>query len=504
MIIRNQHRLGRICAREIGLVLVALALLGVAVYVQHTRFERQGFRVWIYEQKLKLPPSEVLKVASLGYRNIYANFLWLQSIQAFGSGWRTEGGKTEPMFQYFDTLTDVDPTFEPAYRFGNLVVGDQRGDYKLGQEILRKGSMKMPGSYSIPYLGVYNATWMGDNPIDGKWFAIRLQRIKSAPNFMKRMLEYIERQEGRYEVAFEMNVRYYLDYYLADDEIESQIVTRRMQDLMDRQARSKLSEAIYKYIDKNGEHPKRTEDILTPEYLPPYLGPSPARFRAALDKFLPELQRRGLKKGDVVPDELVRAIAQSSQENIEGLPPDPFGTWYMIHTPTKLAVIEEGFVEDRKKPILYLVNAADLLQTTNRNAMQFQQFVLRYYSEHKEQPPDSEVTNFLGRDPFGGHYAYDRKDPAAQPWGSYRSTGARRIEEKTEPRLGLRGRGPFPFSIEPKLSDIPEEKEWGLKNGYILPDGTEVWETEEQKAARMKAKTAEDAEKADAAKVSGP
>lgn len=489
MVIRNQRRLGRIRVSDIGLALAGIALLAASIGFQHGRFKKQGFRVWIFEQKIKLPPSSVLKLASLGYDNIYANFLWLQSIQAFGSGWRTEGGKTEPMFQYFDTLTDVDPTFEPAYRFGNLVVGDQKGDYKLGQDILRKGTIKMPQSYSIPYLGVYNAVWMGNRPSDGKWFARRLQRIKAAPNFMKRMLEYIERQEGHYGLAFEMNVRYYLDYHVAKDNIERDIVTRRLQDLVDRQARAELSASVYKYIDAHGgEHPKRMEDILTPEFMPSYEGPTLSRFAAAVEKFLPVVDARGLKKGDVIPDDLVQAIAQSSIEKIEGLPPEPFGTWYLIHTPTRDAEIEEGFVFDRKKPIEYIVAAADLLQITNRNALAFQDFLMTYYKEHENKlPDDEELKRFFGRDPFGGHYVYQREAPESPVYGVYYSTGARRIDEKKEPRLGLRGPGPFPFSVEPRLSDNPEDKEWGLKNGFILPDGTEVWETPEQKAARLKA-----------------
>ena len=91
-------------------------------------------------------------------------------IQAFGSGWQTEDGTQKPVFQYFDTLTDVDPHFISAYRFANLIIGDQRGDYVLGQEILRKGVYKNPMNYDLPYLGVYNAVWTEGKPEDARWF----------------------------------------------------------------------------------------------------------------------------------------------------------------------------------------------------------------------------------------------------------------------------------------------------------------------------------------------
>jgi hypothetical protein len=41
--------------------------------------------------------------------------------------------------------------------------------------------------------------------------------------------------------------------------------------------------------------------------------------------------------------------------------------------------------------------------------------------------------------------------------------------------MGLTGRGPFPFTIEPSILDHPEDYAWALRKGYIQPDGTELW-----------------------------
>jgi hypothetical protein len=489
--LRSVNQRGFVKGREVFLLAVIAVCIVVSFYFQHKRFKSAPYRVWIFEQKIKLPPSDVLKVASLGYDNVYGNYLWLQSIQAFGSGWRTEGGKTEPIYQYFDTLTDIDPNFDPAYRFANLVIGDQRGDYNLGQEILRKGCYNLPGNYSIPYLGVYNSMWMGNKPIDGRWFAIRLQRIGQAPNFMKRMLEYIERHEGHYDAAFRMNVRYYLDYVVADNQLEKEIVMRRLQDLLDRQAREVLSDAARKYIGKNGEHPKRIEDILTPEYLPTYKAPSAARFARAKEGIEGLLEAQHFKKGDEIPEPIVEALVQQSMENVDGLPPDPFGTWYMIHEPTQQLLIEQGFVLEEKKPIPYILSAGDLLPNINRRAMDFQGFVMNYYSQNGNTlPSDEEIKQYLGRDPLGGHFVYQREAEESPIFGVFYSTAGRRISEKKEPRIGITGRGPWPFSVAPRLEDNPEDKQWGIEHGYILPDGTELWETPEEKAARLKTQAA--------------
>ena len=105
-------------------------------------------------------------------------------------------------------------------------------------------------------------------------------------------------------------------------------------------------------------------------------------------------------------------------------------------------------------------------------------------------PTDEEIKHFLGRDPLGGHFVYQREAEESPIYGVYFSTAGRRISEKKEPRIGISGRGPWPFSIAPRLQDNPEDKKWGIEHGYILPDGTELWETAEEKATRLKAQTA--------------
>ena len=474
-LLRFRGRRGGVRLGEIWLAVAIVASLIFAIVVQNQRFSNLGFRTSLYRQRIKLPPSDVLKFVTLGYDNIYANWLWLQSIQAFGSGWITEDGTTEPIFAYFDGLTDVDPHFISAYRFANLIIGDNRKDFVRGQDILRKGVIKNPRNFDIPYLGVYNAIWQYDGPNDARWFASRFDRIPETPSFMRRLAEYIERRSGRYEVAFEFNARYYIEYLLKNNEIEQNIVERRLQDLLDKWNRRHLGDAIDRFYEANGRHPERMESLLNAEMLPPAEIPTIEGIAYAREMMADTLDR--MNPSAPIPQEVVDEFIRLATSTIVGLPPDPYGTWYMIwgasavyHNKLKTSKFEDGSLTP------YLRSARDQVEMMNDNAMRAQAFIMEFYAETDgELPSDEQLSRFLGRDPLGGHYVYQRDAPESPIYGVFYSTSGRRLGAGQNPRMGLRGPGPFPFSIEPDLTEHQSEMEWALEYGLISDEGNVLY-----------------------------
>lgn len=470
----SRRRRGAVKLVEVVLFLIVVALLAAAAGFQDKRFKNRTFKADIYQQRVTLPSSDTLRMLTLGYTNIYADWLWLQSIQAFGSGWQTmdKVNPTKPIYEYFDTLTDMDPHFISAYRFANLVIEDQRGDAVRGRDILRKGSFHNPSNYDIPYLGVYNAVWGYKDMPTARWFARRLTRIQSAPTFMKRMEEYIERESGRFELAFKINVRFMVEYVASGNDIERDIVARRTQKLLNDWYRKGFKDAVERYVEANGEHPKEMEQLLDPKYTPDYPGATLPSFKRAMDSHASEIEAIG-KQGKV-PEKLVDDITRESTEVIKGLPPEPYGTWYFIDPLSRDLYLEKTEHNDGEDAPAYIVSAQDFIQVLNEVAMSAQMKILDFYGKNKIKPGDPVVAEFLLKDYLGGHYVYDRNDPASPEYGTFYSTAGRRITDRKEPRLGIFGRGPFPFPLRPSLSERPDEKEWGIKNGWILPDGTEL------------------------------
>src|SRR3989304_8493189 len=61
--------------------------------------------------------SSALKRLSLGYKELLADIYWMRALQYFG-GRRFKEENPGFLYHYFDILTDFDPMFVNAYRFG--------------------------------------------------------------------------------------------------------------------------------------------------------------------------------------------------------------------------------------------------------------------------------------------------------------------------------------------------------------------------------------------------
>lgn len=97
--------------------------------------------------------SSTLKKLSLGYKELLADIYWMRALQYFG-GKRFEEKDPEQLYKYFDILTDLDPKFANAYRFGGSFLAEPvpfgMGDVERGMKLYDKGRMNNPDNFHIP------------------------------------------------------------------------------------------------------------------------------------------------------------------------------------------------------------------------------------------------------------------------------------------------------------------------------------------------------------------
>lgn len=461
--------------------LAVMGLLALVVGYQLNFFRDISRNYDVYRQRIKLPPSEALRFLTLGYDNVYANYLWLQSIQNFGQGWVTENLSTEPIYQYFDTMSDVDPHFIAPYRFANLIIGDNRLDWTRGQDILRKGIFKNPENFDLPYLGLYNAIWQYDNQTDARWFAHFLNRNPSAPGFMRRLKEFIERRAGRFDAALDYNVRYMVEYRARKNPIEAAIIERRLGVMLDEWYRAELSNAARRYHARYGFHPWTMEDILAPDIRADFVAPTPEGITFAFEAAQFDIE--AINPNREIPQDLVDGIIQLASERHVGLPPEPNGFWYYISPQQRQEVIRRHGIRsvgEVNQPLSYIISARQATEGINGFLAGAQGLIQQHVRVQGEKPGPAEILPLIGRDTLGGHFGYNRDAPESPQYGVFYSTGTFPQVLGMEPRMGLRGPGPFPFPILPKLRHSPQSLLWGLAFGYILPDGREVWSYEER------------------------
>jgi tetratricopeptide (TPR) repeat protein len=97
--------------------------------------------------------SSVLRRISLGYDDLLADIYWLRALQYFGG---TRFDETDPalLYKYFDILTDLDPKFVNAYRYGGTFLAEPppfgMGDIEKGMKLFDKGRTNNPDNFRIP------------------------------------------------------------------------------------------------------------------------------------------------------------------------------------------------------------------------------------------------------------------------------------------------------------------------------------------------------------------
>lgn len=134
----------------IGLIVI-LVLVLISIPFQNKIDEAQGkFRS--IEDSLYISSSMLDKI-SIGYQEILADIYWLRALQYFG-GKNIDDQNPEVLYHYFDIITDLDPKFINAYRYGGAFLAEPPpyglGDLELGTKLFDKGRENNPENFRLP------------------------------------------------------------------------------------------------------------------------------------------------------------------------------------------------------------------------------------------------------------------------------------------------------------------------------------------------------------------
>ncbi|MBM3319108.1 MAG: hypothetical protein FJY73_00330 [Candidatus Eisenbacteria bacterium] len=155
------------------------------------------------EQELAFYPSgRMLKPLASGFHNALADILWLRAIQYYG-----EHRKTDLVFDkaahVFRVLTDLDPHFVEAYRFGALVVVEDARDPKSGYALLRKGILENPERWELPFDLAFHHFLQGEHGWAASYFR-RAARLNPENQRVARFAAFAEKRRGGLDASEEM------------------------------------------------------------------------------------------------------------------------------------------------------------------------------------------------------------------------------------------------------------------------------------------------------------
>lgn len=472
--------------RDVLLGAIALALMGTAVHHQTVHYKDWHQGSGKYIQEVRLPNVEQIKIAAIGYDSVYADFLTLKAVQAFGAAWESEDGKTDPIYDYFDILTSLDPKFAEVYEFSNLILSDDQGDdgsgenrgHKQALELLRKGLRYNRNEWNLAYLGMYTSLWGMQDPKSAREFLVRAKRIPGTPDHVLRMEEYIARQSGAYFSAFDINLGHYLGYVDRGLEPERDVAMRKVTVIIDGWNRVEIARACQEFLEATGDFPDSVEELIQSPHAP--------RFKAPTQQMLREsLQRHAMLDGNL--RDKVNSIRDGAMEEIAGLPPEPTGTWYYFDS-KKLATARQSARPEGKRLDLehdYITTMRASLENLDFFANKVQGNIMQQLGGANEPPTPFEMKNYLVDDTAGGHWVYfpsvEGEDGKMLP--RFFSTAQIRYLQRLDPRHGMRGmiedfpRREFPITAgqspwlqtEPSIWDFPEDQLWAVCRGFEPP-----------------------------------
>jgi hypothetical protein len=405
-----------------------LGCYGASAWIQHLGMTRVLKYAPFYDTwQLGGRSGELMKLFALRYDMVAADFLWLRSIQSFGGRGMTNRD-WRPIYNQFETITDLDPYFKDAYIFGNLVIGDEGGHLQPGLDLLNKGTFKVFRQYRPPFEAMYVAHWQMKDEKLARWYGTIASGRPDAPEWIDRMVAYIDVNSGQYYIGLDRFIGNLMQGIDADEPILQGIALNKAAEGIDKWNADTLATAADEFTSQTGRLPRNINELAAMPALQKYETGSMARLLADTIKISEALGKRPLDPATVsnyaAPDPQVLAtpisrptgtssksimadyqdiVFQDTLTTVSGIPPSPTDSPYAINL-ARLPFRQKYKPEEIFVPTIKLNEAAaELLQ-------QIRQGIAARKKELGRNPKSLDevfYTPFQTPEPFGGSWIYD-------------------------------------------------------------------------------------------------
>jgi len=243
--------------RQTVLAMLGLLLLSGSCLLQMRLDQLQGDAPKV-QRFAFLPQPEVLKIASLGYHSVVADFIWLQAIQAMAEKKISEDAGRW-IYRALDVVTTLDPQFVRAYEAGGLVLCTLVVLPEESNALLAKGIKHNPLAWQLPfYMGINYYFELGDDAKAGEYIA-KAARLPGAPAFLPGLAARMYVSAKAPQNAVELLASLYEN--TADGEARKVLEQRLKQAIVARDIQV-LEAAIGRYRDRFSNQPRQLEDLV--------------------------------------------------------------------------------------------------------------------------------------------------------------------------------------------------------------------------------------------------
>ena len=237
----------------------AFLLLAVLAYGAERRLDTITAGQSAAQTLRYLPKGDDLKLVSLGYDQLIADLLWLKAIQVMGDK-GTERRDAEWLYQAFDAITTLDPTFDYVYQLGGVFLGVLSGRPDLAAQLLAKGTRENPGIWRLHFfLGFTEFYYLGHFKEAAESMA-KAAALPGRPDYVQFLASrlYVEAQEP--SLALEFLGRMYEES--KDEQVRAQLQIRMKEVMIERDVRL-LDRAVGQFEARYHRTPKGLTELVT-------------------------------------------------------------------------------------------------------------------------------------------------------------------------------------------------------------------------------------------------
>jgi tetratricopeptide (TPR) repeat protein len=210
-----------------------------------------------------LPQGEYLRIAVLGYRQVVADLLWIQAIQAMGERKVTEEAG-HWLAHALDVITTLDPRFVRVYEAGGIALTTLVVLPEESNRLLKKGIWYNPEAWKLPfYLGFNYYFELHDDQKAAEYIA-RASRLPGAPDFLVGFAVRLYASARTPQDGIDFLAQMYAQ--TSDDNVK-RALERRLKEVVVERDLQLLEEAIGRYRKLYKRAPARLEELVGPGLL---------------------------------------------------------------------------------------------------------------------------------------------------------------------------------------------------------------------------------------------
>lgn len=203
------------------------------------------------DELLYLPNEKLLSHFTAGQSSLVASMLWLRCIQYTSKEFHRDR-KFTWLERMCGVITDLDPYFVDAYKYGGMFLASIKGDDDASLNLLNKGIEHNPGRWELMWeaamVYLLNRRNEPDSPELAAHYLAMAVRTGDAEPRVALTLEGLSRRHGLYEIERER----WLDAAKSNDAMMRELAARKLEELELRQIVDALSAAARRFAAQHG------------------------------------------------------------------------------------------------------------------------------------------------------------------------------------------------------------------------------------------------------------